>query len=260
MPMNAVADVSREPDAQDFEAIFRQLSPMVYRTARALTGRPEEAEDIVQAIFLKLIERELPVVFRKDLRRCRRRPSRRRRPRGNPCHQPDRHSGHNALQLRPRVPARRHVGNPGPAWDANLRGFLAGAASTALGSRAGTAAWAPARAGAGASRVHRDRCHRETGAELRVTGRPSPLPAAVTPRKTSFSPTVPSIWCAAVNVWRHLPPSWLMLGVNKTSVRVVFIPRAHEHICDDDCLGGDGCGGLEPAKAPRDFIVIDRVE
>ena len=60
MPMNAVADVSREPDAQDFEAIFRQLSPMVYRTARALTGRPEEAEDIVQAIFLKLIERELP--------------------------------------------------------------------------------------------------------------------------------------------------------------------------------------------------------
>ena len=68
MPMNAVADVSREPDAQDFETIFRQLSPMVYRTARALTGRPEEAEDIVQAIFLKLIERELPVVFRKDPR------------------------------------------------------------------------------------------------------------------------------------------------------------------------------------------------
>ena len=68
MPMNAVADVSREPDGQDFEAIFRQLSPMVYRTARALTGRPEEAEDIVQAIFLKLIERELPVVFRKDPR------------------------------------------------------------------------------------------------------------------------------------------------------------------------------------------------
>jgi RNA polymerase sigma factor (sigma-70 family) len=68
MPMNAVADVSQEPDAQDFEAIFRQLSPLVYRTARALTGRPEEAEDIVQAIFLKLIERELPVVFRKDPR------------------------------------------------------------------------------------------------------------------------------------------------------------------------------------------------
>ena len=61
MAMNAVADVSREPDGQDFETLFRQLSPMVYCTARALTGRPEEAEDIVQAIFLKLIERELPV-------------------------------------------------------------------------------------------------------------------------------------------------------------------------------------------------------
>src|SRR5687768_18498947 len=68
MAMNAVAEVSREPDAHDFEAIFRELSPMVYRTARALTGRPEEAGDIVQAIFLKLIERELPVVFRKDPR------------------------------------------------------------------------------------------------------------------------------------------------------------------------------------------------
>ena len=68
MPMNALADVSPEPDAQDFETLFRELSPMVYRTARALTGRPEEAEDIVQAIFLKLIERELPVVFRKDPR------------------------------------------------------------------------------------------------------------------------------------------------------------------------------------------------
>ena len=68
MPMNAVADVSREPDAQDFETLFRELSPMVYRTARALLGRPEEAEDIVQAIFLKLIERELPVVFRQDPR------------------------------------------------------------------------------------------------------------------------------------------------------------------------------------------------
>jgi len=66
--MNAVAEVSREPDAHDFEAIFRDLSPMVYRTARALIGRPEEAEDIVQAIFLKLIERELPVVFHKDPR------------------------------------------------------------------------------------------------------------------------------------------------------------------------------------------------
>jgi RNA polymerase sigma-70 factor, ECF subfamily len=68
MPMPAVADVDRESDAQDFETIFRQLSPLVYRTARALTGRSEEAEDIVQAIFLKLIERELPVVFRNDPR------------------------------------------------------------------------------------------------------------------------------------------------------------------------------------------------
>ena len=51
----AVTDDSR---TRDFEEIFREHAPMVYRTARAVTGSPDEAEDIVQTIFLRLIRGE----------------------------------------------------------------------------------------------------------------------------------------------------------------------------------------------------------
>jgi RNA polymerase sigma-70 factor (ECF subfamily) len=39
----------------DLEVLFRQHASLVYRTARALTGSPEEAEDIVQTVFLRVL-------------------------------------------------------------------------------------------------------------------------------------------------------------------------------------------------------------
>ncbi|MGH9240221.1 MAG: RNA polymerase sigma factor [Vicinamibacterales bacterium] len=39
----------------DLEDVFRQHASLVYRTARALTGSAEEAEDIVQTVFLRLL-------------------------------------------------------------------------------------------------------------------------------------------------------------------------------------------------------------
>ena len=48
-------DVRDDPRTRDFESIFREHSPMVYRTARAVTGREEDAQDVVQTIFLRLI-------------------------------------------------------------------------------------------------------------------------------------------------------------------------------------------------------------
>lgn len=42
----------------NLEDIFRQHASLVYRTARAITGSPEEAEDIVQTVFLRLIRGE----------------------------------------------------------------------------------------------------------------------------------------------------------------------------------------------------------
>src|SRR5262249_6097041 len=50
--------LNQEPPSLDFDEVFRQHSPMVYRTARAVTGSPEDAEDILQTIFLRLVRLE----------------------------------------------------------------------------------------------------------------------------------------------------------------------------------------------------------
>ena len=44
----------------DFEQIFREHSSMIYRAAYALTGSRQDADDVLQAVFLKLIRREYP--------------------------------------------------------------------------------------------------------------------------------------------------------------------------------------------------------
>jgi RNA polymerase sigma-70 factor (ECF subfamily) len=58
MPAAPALAVNRDARTGDFDQIFRQHGPMVYRTARAVTGRPEEAEDVLQTLFLRLIRGE----------------------------------------------------------------------------------------------------------------------------------------------------------------------------------------------------------
>ena len=48
------------PFSQEFEAIFQEHYVLVYRTAYGVTGRVEDAEDVVQTIFLRLLQRETP--------------------------------------------------------------------------------------------------------------------------------------------------------------------------------------------------------
>ena len=43
----------------EFEEIFNAHSRFVYRTAYAVTGRHEDAEDVLQTIFLRLAKREV---------------------------------------------------------------------------------------------------------------------------------------------------------------------------------------------------------
>src|SRR5262245_34463612 len=50
----------------DFEAIYRQYAPLVYRTAWGVLGSPEDAEDVVQAIFLRLLRNEGLPTLQKD--------------------------------------------------------------------------------------------------------------------------------------------------------------------------------------------------
>jgi RNA polymerase sigma-70 factor (ECF subfamily) len=54
--MSAV--VISEP-AQEFESIFKEHARLVYRTAYAVTGSHEDAEDVLQTIFLQLIRQRL---------------------------------------------------------------------------------------------------------------------------------------------------------------------------------------------------------
>ena len=42
---------------QEFEQLFHEHYPLVYRTAYSVTGRAEDAEDVVQTIFLRLYRR-----------------------------------------------------------------------------------------------------------------------------------------------------------------------------------------------------------
>jgi RNA polymerase sigma-70 factor (ECF subfamily) len=44
----------------DFEKIFLDHAPLVFRTAYAVVGNREDADDILQTLFLRLLRRETP--------------------------------------------------------------------------------------------------------------------------------------------------------------------------------------------------------
>jgi len=46
--------------ARELEVVFREHARLVYRTAFGVTGSHEDAEDVLQTIFLKLIRQEFP--------------------------------------------------------------------------------------------------------------------------------------------------------------------------------------------------------
>lgn len=47
-------------DEADFEEAFRRHYPTVYRVLLRLTGSPDEAEDLAQEVFLRLLQRPAP--------------------------------------------------------------------------------------------------------------------------------------------------------------------------------------------------------
>jgi RNA polymerase sigma-70 factor (ECF subfamily) len=56
----ALADVPAGPLSQEFDQIFREYYQFVYRTAYGITGSSEDAEDVLQTIFFRLLRREFP--------------------------------------------------------------------------------------------------------------------------------------------------------------------------------------------------------
>jgi RNA polymerase sigma factor (sigma-70 family) len=59
-----VISASGESLTQEFEEIFRAYAPLMYRTAFIVTASRQDAEDVLQTIFLKLLQRETPIEFR----------------------------------------------------------------------------------------------------------------------------------------------------------------------------------------------------
>jgi len=47
-----------EPFPKEFEDLFQEHYLLVYRTAYGVTGRVEDAEDVVQTVFLRLLQRD----------------------------------------------------------------------------------------------------------------------------------------------------------------------------------------------------------
>lgn len=58
MQATRVPRMDGEPLPREFEDLFHEHYALVYRTAYAVTGRVEDAEDAVQTIFLRLLQRD----------------------------------------------------------------------------------------------------------------------------------------------------------------------------------------------------------
>ena len=63
MQATSVSRMDSEPLPREFEELFQEHCALVYRTAYAVTGRVEDAEDAVQTIFLRLLQRDKPADF-----------------------------------------------------------------------------------------------------------------------------------------------------------------------------------------------------
>jgi len=50
----------------EFERLFEEHYPLIYRTAYGVTGRVEDAEDVVQTVFLRLLQRASPREFARN--------------------------------------------------------------------------------------------------------------------------------------------------------------------------------------------------
>ena len=48
---------------EDFERMFQEYHGLVYRAAYRITGNAEDAEDVLQTLFLRLLRRDTPPNF-----------------------------------------------------------------------------------------------------------------------------------------------------------------------------------------------------
>jgi len=60
MSTETIFSVSKDPLTEEFEEMFREHSQLVYRTAYSVTGNSQDAEDVLQTVFLWMLRRGIP--------------------------------------------------------------------------------------------------------------------------------------------------------------------------------------------------------
>ena len=69
MSLAAIRNESDKALAPEFEEIFREHYQLVYRAAYGVTGNRQDAEDVLQTIFVRLIQREIPPDLWREVQR-----------------------------------------------------------------------------------------------------------------------------------------------------------------------------------------------
>lgn len=108
-------------DTMDVTDIFREHADLVYASAYSITGRREDAEDVVQTVFMRLVRSGLPTEFQRN-------------PRGY-LYRAGVNESLNILRTRHRhpatnialaeVPANRRDESPGQSWRYDVSAALA---------------------------------------------------------------------------------------------------------------------------------------
>src|SRR5689334_13568980 len=62
----AMHEVTGESLPDELEELFREHYQLVYRTAYSVTGSTEDAEDVLQSLFVRLLGRGFPPDLRKN--------------------------------------------------------------------------------------------------------------------------------------------------------------------------------------------------
>jgi RNA polymerase sigma-70 factor, ECF subfamily len=68
MAIAAVPGMPGRLATNEFEELFQEQYQMVYRTAYSILDNAEDAEDVLQTVFLRLMRRELPPGLRNNVR------------------------------------------------------------------------------------------------------------------------------------------------------------------------------------------------
>ena len=64
--MRAAFQSEAERFQQELEALYRENYQLIYRAAYGVTGNAEDAQDVLQTVFVKLIEAPPPGDFKRN--------------------------------------------------------------------------------------------------------------------------------------------------------------------------------------------------